>query len=170
MGQGYPTSRRGNTVYRPADARSNKGDIRRSNEWRRVERDARDYTRTIDRELRLDSRQERQIQEILENQTYQLLRGARNVRDLREAYPFPRRLRQTRYSNRTVERFWRDADSRIERVLNRQQTREYLYLTGRARDRGTRGQRDRHDDRYDDRRGDRKNDRREDRRDDRRRD
>ena len=79
-------------------------------------------------------------------------------------------MRQDRYSNREVERFWRDADSRIERVLNRQQTREYLYLTGRARDRGARDQRDRHDDRYEIAATTGRTTRREDRRDDRRRD
>ncbi len=160
--QRYPTPRRGGTVYQPAPRpadyrRDNRADARGSAEWRRVRGDVRTYVDRLDRQLRLDNRQERQIRETLESRTYRLLeRGDR--REARRLYPFPRRLGEQRYSNREVERFWRDADKRIERSLDREQRREFKYLTGERR------ASDRRDDRRADRRDDRKNDRKDDRR------
>ncbi|OZC02664.1 hypothetical protein [Rubricoccus marinus] len=94
--------------------------------WNRLDRDARAYAQLLDRQLRLSDNDERQIRRILEE------RGDRLRRDRRNTYPFPRRMRTDRYADRTVERFWRDADKRIERVLSRSQVREYRVLTGRA--------------------------------------
>lgn len=125
----YPGSRRSDD--RKADRRYD------NRAWDRVDRDIRAYTDRLDRELRLDNRQERQIRDLLIDRTRRL------ARDRRSAYPFPRRLRSVRFSDRSVERFWRDADRRIERVLDRQQTRRYRELTGRGdrrnRNRGRRG-------------------------------
>ncbi|MEM1054268.1 MAG: hypothetical protein AAGI52_01980 [Bacteroidota bacterium] len=171
--QRYPTPHRGGEVYRPVDHRSERYDRRADRRGidRRVRRDVRQYVRFLDRELRLSGRQEFRITEILENRAFRHL----NRHDYRRAYPFPREFRRER-RNRAVARFWDDADWRIERVLNRRQTREYRFITdgrGRHRYRNDRYERferyDRderfrdRDDRYDD-------DRRRDRRDDRRRD
>ena len=156
--QRYPTPHRGGTVYRPADHRpadyrADRYNVERSAEWRRVRRDVREYVRFLDRQLRLDRRQERRINETLENRTYRLLRQHRG-RYAREVYPFPRRFRHDRNADRRVERFWRDADRRVERVLDREQRREHRYLTetrGRS-NRGRSPRRYRDDDRrYDDR-------------------
>ncbi|OZC01631.1 hypothetical protein [Rubricoccus marinus] len=169
--QRYPTPRRGGTVYqpapRPADVRrDNRDDARSTPEWRRVERDVRQYVDRLDRELRLDNRQERQIREVLENRAYNLLRQTRRG-EARRVYPFPRRFNQKQHANRTVERFWRDADNRVERVLDRDQKQEFKYLTGERR-RPTRARDQRDDRRYD--RDDRRDDHREERRGRRKRD
>ena len=94
-------------------------------------------------------RQERRIRDLLEDRTYRLLRN-RDARQYRDVYPFPRQFNKRRM-NRAEQRFWDDADRRIERILNRQQTREYRAMTdGRSRDRDDRRYRDRDDNRYDD--------------------
>ncbi|HIG73558.1 MAG TPA: hypothetical protein EYQ24_02970 [Bacteroidetes bacterium] len=147
--QRYPTPRRGGSVYQPTDYRNDRYDVRRSTEWRRVQRDIRDYAQYLDRELRLNDRQERRIRDLLEDRTYRLLRN-RDARQYRDVYPFPRQFNKRRM-NRAEQRFWDDADRRIERILNRQQTREYRAMTdGRSRDRDDRRYRDRDDNRYDD--------------------
>ncbi|MEL6615156.1 MAG: hypothetical protein AAFQ43_05435 [Bacteroidota bacterium] len=147
--------------YRPGDYQySNRYGARGSREWRRVERDVRRYVRSLDRELRLTERQAWRIGDILERRAYKLLSESR-TRNTSRIYPFPRRFRSDRYANRTIAYFWRDADRRIERVLQGRQLREYRYLTGRTRHRGNRGRYDdgrrgqyhydgRYDDRYDD--------------------
>lgn len=150
--QRYPTPRRGGTVYQPTDYRNDRYDVRRSTEWRRVQRDIRDYAQYLDRELRLNDRQERNIRDLLEDRTYRLLRNHRS-RDYRDVYPFPRQFNKRRM-DRAEERFWNDADRRIERMLSRQQAREYRDITdgrSRSRDRDDRRYRGRYDDdRYDD--------------------
>lgn len=147
--QRYPTPRRGGTVYRPADYRADRYDVRRSDEWRRVQRDVREYVRYLDRELGLGERQEYRIADILERRTYQLLERDRGYYS-RDVYPFPRRFGQNRFRNRDVAYFWRDADRRVERILDRRQTQQHRRLV-EGRHRGSRyGDRDwyRYDDDY----------------------
>ena len=165
-------------VYQPTASHSEAYDVRHSSEWRRVERDARRYVRDLDRELHLDRRQSRVIQDIVTDRAYRHLERTRR-RDLRRAYPFPRRwqVRYQDYRSRSLAQFWRRADNAVERQLDRYQRREFQYMTGQYRTRAYRYDRGRWHDyhaprrdyrRYDHRRyDDRRNDRRYDR-DDRR--
>lgn len=146
--------------HRRDEARRN--EARRSQEYNRLRRDARQYTNLLDRELRLNGRQERAIERLLieraENTLYRSDRRD-NRRYQQQAYPFPR---DTRLSS-SAQRWWNGTDRRIERVLDRNQRREYRYI---ARDLERYGRYDRRDDRRyerDDRDGDR-----DDRRDNRR--
>lgn len=163
--QRYTTPHYGSSDYRPGDYNYDRYGARGSREWRSVNRDVQRYVRELDRELRLTDRQAWRIGDILQRRAYKLLEESR-TRNTRRIYPFPRRLRSDRYANRTIAYFWRDADQRIERVLQGRQVREYRYLTGRTRYRDGRGRyddgrRDRYDydDRYDDRDRDRDRDR-----------
>ena len=101
-------------------------DTRRSTRTERViysraSSDANRYVRSIDRRLRLDRRQEERISRLLADRAYDQVRRT-NARD--RAYPFPRRA-----ADRATEKWWRDADRRIERELNRQQKRVYKDMT-----------------------------------------
>ena len=125
-------------------------------DYRRVERDASVYANEIDRYVGVSNREERAIRDVLLRLTYrQLDRGG--------AYPFPRRRGY-------AERFWRQADRDIERVLDRRYREPYRYYNRYGAQRYREYYRHR---RYDDRRGwydarrydDGRRDRREDRRD-----
>lgn len=100
-----------------------------------VRRDVQRYVRDVDRAVRLDSRQERRLEDLLEDRTYRLLE--RDRYDRRSVYPLPR----SRRPSREVERWWRDADRAIERTLSRRQRDEYRRFVRRYDDR---------DHRYDD--------------------
>ena len=104
-------NRRGD--YRQAERRADRRAD--SRDWNRLDRDARDYAQRLDRQLRLRDRQEQQIRRILVDRGDRLRRGGRTV------YPFPRSTRSSGY--------WRDVDARIERVLDREQSRRYREMT-----------------------------------------
>lgn len=115
---------------------------------RQIDRDVKAYVRHLDRYLRLNRRQEREIRAILADRTDHLLRTTRPS-SRREVYPFPREYE--RYHNRTVRRWWINADRDIERALDRRQREEFRRLKqgyDRRRDRDY----DYRDDRYEPRR------------------
>ena len=89
--------------------------------YSRVSQDANRYVRSLDRTLRLDRRQEQRIAQLLTDRAYD---DVRRSRDRNRAYPFPRRA-----ADRATEKWWRNADKRIERELNRQQKRVYKDMT-----------------------------------------
>ncbi len=100
-----------------------------------LRRDVGDYVRSVDRAVDLDRRQADRIANLLEDRAARAsTRGRYGV----DAYPFPRRAR----ASSEVQRFWRDADRRIERVLGRRQRDAYRRFVrrfasdGRARSRG----------------------------------
>ena len=96
----------------------------------RVQRDADDYLRDVDRAVRLDGRQERQVRDIL------VTRASRvSSRD----YPFPR----GRATSRAAADWWRGTDERIERILSDRQLDDHWAFVERYDDR-------RYDDRDDD--------------------
>lgn len=111
-------------------------------EARRVQSDARRYANDLRRPLRLDRRQQAAIERILTDRAVQTLDRTR-ARDREAVYPFPRRAAER---NRTVQRWWRDSDRAIERVLDRDQRRAYQnYVRAQERNRGNdRGNRGRH--------------------------
>lgn len=137
-------------------------DYRRTSEYRQVRRDADRYTDFLDRELRLNGRQERAIETLLRRRAEDLLRRT-HPRDHRYVYPFPRDGR-----NRAARSFWDRADRDINRILNRRQRDDYRYIAraldrggersyrrdrdrrGRGHDRGRGRGHDRHDDDWDD--------------------
>ena len=124
-------------IYRQNDRYGHRtADSRASNE---VRRDVGRYVREVDRAVRLDRRQERQIFELLEDRAYRAATRGRADRNRRDAYPFPRSARPSR----EAERFWRDADRRIERVLDRRQRDRYRDFTDRFERRDRRDRRDR---------------------------
>lgn len=88
--------------------------------YRRVPNDARQYTRQLDRALRLNRRQEQAIERLLVDRTVALL-DRTNPRLHARVYPFPRQ----RADSREARRWWRDTDRRIERVLDKRQRRVY---------------------------------------------
>ncbi len=109
---------------------------------RQIERDARSYVQHLDRYLRLDRRQRRAIEARLVDRTVHLMRTTRAPHRHR-VYPFPREYGD--YQNRTVRRWWSNADRDIERILSRRQREEFRHLKrdgSRVRDR-----RDRRNDR-----------------------
>ena len=89
--------------------------------YSRVSNDADRYVRSIDRALRLDRRQEQRIARLLSDRAFREVRSKRS-RDV--AYPFPRRA-----ADRATAKWWRDADRRIERELDRRQRRIYKDMT-----------------------------------------
>lgn len=109
-----------------------------------VRRDVQRYVRDVDRAVRLDSRQERRLEDLLEDRTYRTLE--RDRYDRRSAYPFPR----SRRPSREVERWWRDTDRAIERTLSRRQRDEYRRFVRRFDDRDRRYDDDWDDDDWDD--------------------
>lgn len=129
----YPDDRRAPTY----DGRSD--DYRRTAEYRRVSRDAADYARFIERNLRTG--QERQMRQVTERRAEDLLRRTR-ARDHARVYPFPRR--QGHQNS-----FWNAVDRDIEGQLSRQKRDEYRYLVrhGEARYRDRYHRSDRRDDR-----------------------
>lgn len=130
----YPSeTRRAPTYGGRADETS------RTNEYRRVRSDAAAYATYVDRNLRLNGREESQIRDVVERRAYDLLRRTQ-PRSHARVYPFPRN------ANRNPG-FWRDVDRDVERVIGRQHRDDYRSLVryGHVQDR----------DRYDDRRDDR---------------
>ena len=124
------------SLYREAERAGSRAYGDRYGTSRDVRRGAERYVDQVDRAVRLDRRQERRVYDLLED------RAVRYARDRRSASPFPRRARQSR----DADRFWRDADRRIERVLDRRQRDRYRRFTRQFDDR-----RDRDDRRYRDR-------------------
>ncbi len=110
--------------------------------YHRVDRDARGYVNHLDHYLRLNPRQERRIERLLRNRTYDLLDRTARAEHYR-VYPFPRNY--GRKTHRIARRWWHQTDRRIEGLLSRRQLREYRALT--------------HRDYYDDDRYDRRRDR-----------
>lgn len=80
---------------------------------RRIDRDAAAYANEIDRYLRISSREERAIRDVLVRNTYRFL-------DRGGEYPFPRRGNRARS-------FWSQADRDIERILDRRYHEPYRY-------------------------------------------
>lgn len=105
-----------------------------------VDRDVDRYVAQVDRNIRLNRRDERAINRLLRDRTHQFIERMR-PEDRRYAYPFPRR--SERSMNRAEYDFWRDADRAIERRLPRVQARRYAALTS-GRDGYERGRSDRH--------------------------
>ena len=99
----------------------------------RVQRDAQDYVRDMDREVRLETQQRRQIESLL---------TSRAARVTSRDYPFPRE----RATSRTAEDWWAETDRQIERQLTSRQRDAYRDFVYRIEDR----YHDRYDDRYDD--------------------
>ena len=143
------------SLYREAERAGNRayndryGD--RSSTSRDVRRGAERYVDRVDRAVRLDRRQERRVYDLLEDRAVRYASRGRYDRDRSGASPFPRRARQSR----DADRFWRDADRRIERVLDRRQRDRYRRFTRQfddrryhddRRDREDRRSRDRDDD------------------------
>lgn len=123
----------------------------------RVDRDVSRYVGMVDRQVRLDRRQERAINRLLRDHSYRLLERT-HPSDRRYVYPFPRR--NYRSMNAAQREFWRDVDRRVERSLTQRQARRYRRAIVRADDRrGSHVDRGDWDDR-DDRRRDRRSDRR----------
>lgn len=93
-----------------------------SPEFSRIIYDADQYAGFLDRELRLNSRQERDIERLLIDRTRDLLRRT-HLRDHHRVYPFPR-------YNRTgaTRHWWGGADRSIERMLSPHQRQMYQYL------------------------------------------
>lgn len=85
--------------------------------YTRISQDANRYVRSLDRTLRLNRRQEQRISQLLADRAYDQVR---RTRARERAYPFPRRA-----ADRATEKWWRSADKRIARELNRQQKRVY---------------------------------------------
>lgn len=103
--------------------------------YSRVSQDANRYVRSLDRALRLNRQQEDRITRLLADRAYDQVRRSR---DRNRAYPFPRRA-----DDRATEKWWRDADKRIERELNRQQKRVYKDMTRQYERSARRDNRDR---------------------------
>ena len=151
---GTPDSRRYPDSRYPDDYGRN-DDYRTTSEYRSVERDVDRYTDRLDRALRLSTSQERRVEALLRDRTYDLLRRTRRD-EHRYVYPFPRND-----NDRYTQRWWDDTDRAIEGVLDRRQRDEHRRLT---RGYGYNDRYDRNDDRYDDRNrrdddGDRRRDR-----------
>lgn len=134
----------GEVIYR--DQRPHRAPAAHAPSPRQIDRDAQAYVQHLDRHLRLNRRQRADMRRILTDRTHHLMRSTRANQRAR-VYPFPREY--DRSPNRTVTRFWVNADRDLERLMSRQQREEFRWLTGRSsRDR-------RYDDRrYDDRRYD----------------
>ncbi len=111
----------------------------------RVERDVRSYVKHLDRELKLNRRQERAIERALLGRTDHLMRTTRGGERSR-VYPFPRRYDQ--YPNRATMRFWQLADRDIEQSLSRRQVTEFRRMKD-GRDHRRYEDRRRSDRRYD---------------------
>lgn len=94
-----------------------------SPEYRRIRRDADRYTDLLDHELRLSSRQERDIEHMLIDRARDLLRHT-HARYHRTVYPFPRAMR-----NQTTRRWWDRTDRSIVRMLSPHQRSRYRSLT-----------------------------------------
>jgi hypothetical protein len=115
-----------------------------------VRRDVDRYLRDVDRAVRLDPRQERDLGRLLEDRAYDFSRRGRYDRDRydRDRYvdsPFPR----SRNSSREVQRWWSDTDRAIERRLDRRQRDAYRRFVRRFDDRRYRDRRDTRWDRRD---------------------
>lgn len=93
-----------------------------TSEYRSIRRDADRYAGFLDHELRLSSRQERNIERLLRNRTRDLLRRTR-PRDHHHVYPFPRHNRTQ--SHRL---WWDQTDRHLERMLHPHQRHEYRHL------------------------------------------
>lgn len=89
--------------------------------YHRADRDAQAYARTVGRAIRLSGHQQRAIHDQLTHRAHVLLERT-HPRDLRYAYPFPRRANER---DRAVQGFWRAADRDIERTLSSSQRRAY---------------------------------------------
>ncbi|WP_412069588.1 hypothetical protein [Rubrivirga sp. IMCC43871] len=129
-------------LYRQAERYGVPTDSRRYDD---VRRDVDDYVRDVDRAVDLDRQQADRISNLLEDRASRATtRGRYGV----DAYPFPRRAR----ASSEVERFWRDADRDIERILGRRQRDDYRRFVRRfaSDDRYRSRDRDRDDDRDDD--------------------
>ena len=92
-------------------------------EYRRIRRDADRYADLLDRELRLGSRQERDIERLLIDRARDLLRHT-PPRYHRSVYPFPRSQRTS-----TVRQWWNRTDDLIMRYLDYYQRDRYRALT-----------------------------------------
>jgi hypothetical protein len=95
--------------------------VRSARVYRRAETDAARYARDMRPFVGLTARQERAVREILADRTVALL-DRTHPRDHPFVYPFPRRAHER---DRLVQRWWRDSDRAVERVLDRQQRRAY---------------------------------------------
>lgn len=103
---------------------------------RQIDRDVRAYVQHLDRYLNLDRRQRRSIEARLADRTVHLMRNTK-VQHRNRVYPFPREY--DRYSDRSVRRWWTNADRDIERVLTRRQLGEFRDLRrGRVHPRNNR--------------------------------
>jgi hypothetical protein len=89
--------------------------------YNRTDRDANAYARQLARPLRLSPMQQRQVRDVVSRRTFELLDRTRS-RDHHQVYPFPRRANDR---SRAVQRYWRDTDRAIERVLAPEQRRAY---------------------------------------------
>ena len=112
---------------------------------RRVERDVETYVRFMDRELRLDRRQERAVYRVLADRTERALYS-------RRFYPYPRFGGP---QTRAKRNWWRSTDNALRRHLTRRQWDRYRnevrYRSGDRRyDRRDRYGRPRYDDDDDD--------------------
>jgi hypothetical protein len=105
---------------------------------RQIDRDAQAYVQHLDRHLRLNRRQRSDMRRMLNDRTHHLMRSTR-PHHRAQVYPFPREY--DRAPNRTIRRFWVNADRELERMMTRHQRDEFRWL----RDRDSR------DRRYDDR-------------------
>ena len=103
----------------------------------RVQRDADAYLRDLDRAVRLDGRQERQVRDIL---------VSRASRVASRDYPFPR----GRATSRAADDWWRSTDDRIERLLSDRQLDDYWDFVDRYDSRRSSGRDDDWDDDWDD--------------------
>lgn len=140
----YPDRRTPDARYPDSRYPDSRDGRRSSAYYNRVDRDARSFVQNLDRRLRLNNSDERNIDRLLSQRTYQLLDRTRRA-DHDRVYPFPRRYNNNR--NNAVDNWWRATDSQIERYLDRNQRDEYRRITRRNNDRYDRDRRDR-DDRY----------------------
>lgn len=95
-------------------------DYSRTNEYRRVRSDAAAYANYVDRNLRLNGRDEARIRDVVERRAVDLLRRTA-PRSHSRVYPFPRQ------NNRNGS-FWNAVDRDVERVIGRQYRDDYRSL------------------------------------------
>jgi hypothetical protein len=110
----YWPSDRG-VVHRPAPPVAN------ARLYHRADQDAARYARDVSRYVRLSPHQQRQVRAILADRAHHLL-DRTHPHDHQYVYPFPRQVGER---DRTVQRWWRDSDRAIERVMDSHQRRAY---------------------------------------------
>ncbi len=100
--------------------------------YNNIRRDADRYAEFLDRELRLSSRQERDIERLLIDRAADLLRNTRPAYHSR-VYPFPRDGRSS-----SARGWWDRTDRYIERMMSPRQRQEYRLIV-RYLEHGQRG-------------------------------